>query len=129
VQHTVEFTVPTHAVVEAFRVTSDALRGRGFDIEHCADERLTATRGSRVLTILLGALVRPDRHFVRVDVHALHGLAGRTVLRVGSGGDGAAVAGGSIGLSRGRAANAWTADGIEVALSAAGIMLERNDVV
>ena len=123
-----DFTVPADRLPLALRVCGDALRGRGFTVVEEPAGALVASRGSRVLTILLGGLVPAARHYLRYRVETVDGDRADTALvRLVEHDRGVAVADGAVETARRGRARRWAADGIEAALVAAGVLLDRLD--
>jgi len=122
---TTEFSVHTGDRCTAMEVAGAALRQTGHHVESTGGT-ITATCGSRVLTILLGALVHPSREFRRYELSTtVTGTSTTITLR--HSGHGTAVSGGGIGAAR-----RWTAwhevnGTLERALRAAGVLQARTD--
>jgi len=122
---TTEFAVHTGDRCTAMEVAGAALRQTGHRVES-AGGTITATRGSRALTILLGALVHPTREFRRYELSTtVTGTSTTITLR--HSGHGTAVSGGGIGA--GRRTTAWQQVNatLERALRSAGVLVARTE--
>ena len=124
---TTEFTVLEHDRPTAVEVVAAALRDDGHHVRVDAD-RITATCGSRFLTVLLGALVPPAREYRRYELDVTS-AAGLTVLTLRHAAHGTAVAGGAIGIARKRESWRRTTGVVEGALQGAGLLRARTDRV
>ncbi len=90
---TTEFAVHTGDRCTAMEVAGAALRRAGHRVESSGGT-ITATRGSRALTILLGALVHPAREFRRYELSTI--VTGTsTTITLRHSGHGTAVSGGA----------------------------------
>ncbi|WNY34841.1 hypothetical protein Q9Q99_06835 [Curtobacterium flaccumfaciens] len=92
---TTEFAVHTGDRCTAMEVAAAALRRTGHHVESTGGT-MTATAGSRALTILLGALVQPAREYRRYELSTVVDGA-TTTISLRRAGHGTAVSGGSIG--------------------------------
>ena len=120
---TTEFAVHTGDRCAAMEVAGAALRRTGHRVETTGGT-ITATAGSRVLKILLGALVHPSREFRRYELSTtVTGTSTTITLR--HSGHGTAVSGGEIGAKRRHDAWRSTAAVIERALRQAGVLSAR----
>ncbi|MBF4608805.1 hypothetical protein [Curtobacterium sp. VKM Ac-1393] len=120
------FAVHTGDRCTAMEVAGAALRTAGHRVESTGGT-LTATTGNLLLTILLGALVHPAHEFRQYELSTtVTGTATTITLR--HTGHGTAVAGGSIGAARRRAAWHDVNSALERALRAAGVLQARTDV-
>ncbi|WP_144713815.1 hypothetical protein [Curtobacterium pusillum] len=122
---TTEFAVHTGDRCTAMEVAGAALRQAGHHVESTGGT-LTATTGSRTLTILLGALVHPSREYRRYELSTtVSGTSTTITLR--HSGHGTAVAGGGIGA--GRRQTAWRQVNVtlERALRSAGVLVARTE--
>jgi len=117
---TTEFAVHTGDRCAAMEVAGAALRRTGHRVETTGGT-ITATAGSRVLTILLGALVHPSREFRRYELSTtVTGTSTTITLRPA--GSGTAVSGGGIGAERRRSAWQQVNAVLERALRSAGVL-------
>lgn len=117
---TTEFAVHTGDRCTAMEVAGAALRQAGHRVESTGGT-LTATSGSRALTILLGALVHPPRQFRRYELSStVTGTSTTITLRHAV--HGTAVSGGSIGAGRRRSAWQQVNATLERSLRAAGLL-------
>lgn len=122
---TTEFAVHTGDRCTAMEVAGAALRQAGHTVETTAGT-LTATTGSRALTILLGALVHPSREFRRYELSTtVSGTATTITLR--HAGHGTAVSGGGIGAGRRQTAWQQVNATLEGALRSAGVLVARTE--
>lgn len=117
---TTEFAVHTGDRCTAMEVAGAALRQAGHRVESTGGT-LTATSGSRALTILLGALVHPSRQFRRYELSStVTGTSTTITLRHAV--HGTAVSGGGIGAGRRRSAWQQVNATLERSLRAAGLL-------
>jgi hypothetical protein len=123
----VDFVVHEHTAQDALRAARAILTGRGFRVVGTAPDRALATRGNRVLTAALGALVPFDRHYQRLSLETLPIDTSTVALRLRALHGGAAVAAGVVQQSRTAAVFRDAADRIASTLSAGGHMLRRWD--
>lgn len=122
---TTEFAVHTGDRCTAMEVAGAALRQTGHRVESTGGT-ITATTGSRILTILLGALVRPSREFRRYELSTtVTGTSTTITLR--HSGHGTAVSGGGIGAERRQAAWQQVNATLERALRSAGVLAGRTE--
>jgi hypothetical protein len=120
-----EYDVHTGDRRTAMEFAGAALRRSGYDVATDGGT-IVATSGSRFLTIMLGALVRPSLQFRRYEVSAtVNGTS--TTVTVRPLGHGTAVAGGAIGTERRRTAWRDVNGVVEGALRSAGVLLDRTD--
>lgn len=120
-----DYAVHTGDRRTAMEVAGAALRRSGHEVTSTGGT-ITATSGNRFLTILLGALVHPSREFRRYEVSTtVTGTS--TTITVRPAGHGTAVAGGTIGTERRRAAWRQVTASVETALRAAGVLVGRTD--
>jgi hypothetical protein len=122
---TTEFAVHTGDRCTAMEVAAAALRRTGHHVESTGGT-LTATTGSRVLTIMLGALVHPSREFRRYELSTtVTGTSTTITLRHAD--HGTAVSGGGIGA--GRRQDAWRQvnSTLERAFRSAGVLVARTE--
>lgn len=122
---TTEFAVHTGDRCTAMEVAAAALRRTGHHVESTGGT-MTATAGSRTLTILLGALVQPAREYHRYELSTVVDGA-TTTITLRRAGHGTAVSGGSIGANRRRAAWQQVTAAVEDAFRAAGVLATRTD--
>ncbi|SOC87569.1 hypothetical protein SAMN05660766_1251 [Curtobacterium sp. 314Chir4.1] len=117
---TTEFAVHTGDRCTAMEVAGAALRQTGHHVESTGGT-ITATSGSRLLTILLGALVHPSREFRRYELSTtVTGTSTTITLR--HAGHATAVSGGGIGADRRRSAWQQVNATLERALRSAGVL-------
>lgn len=117
---TTEFAVHTGDRCTAMEVAGAALRQTGHRVESTGGT-ITATTGSRALTILLGALVHPSREFRRYELSTtVTGTSTTITLR--HSGHGTAVSGGGIGADRRQSAWRQVNTTLERALRSAGVL-------
>ncbi len=117
---TTEFAVHTGDRCTAMEVAGAALRQTGHRVESTGGT-ITATTGSRMLTILLGALVHPSREFRRYELSTtVTGTSTTITLR--HSGHGTAVSGGGIGAGRRQSAWQQVNATLERALRSAGVL-------
>ncbi|MBA8991843.1 hypothetical protein FHW23_003121 [Curtobacterium pusillum] len=122
---TTEFAVHTGDRCTAMEIAGAALREAGHHVESTGGT-ITATTGSRVLTILLGALVHPSREFRRYELSTtVTGTSTTITLR--HSGHGTAVSGGGIGAGRRQAAWRQVNATLERALRSAGVLVARTE--
>ncbi|MBF4613667.1 hypothetical protein [Curtobacterium sp. VKM Ac-1376] len=120
-----EFAVHTGDRCTAMEVAGAALRSTGHHVESTGGT-LTATAGSRLLTILLGALAHPSREYRRYELSmTVDGASTTITLR--RAGHVTAVSGGSIGANRRRADWQEVTAAIESAFRTAGVLAVRTD--
>ncbi|MBT2502900.1 hypothetical protein [Curtobacterium sp. ISL-83] len=122
---TTEYAVHTGDRRTAMEVAGAALRQSGHHVESTGGT-LTATAGNRVLTILFGALVHPEREFRRWELSSTV-TGASTTITVRPSGHGTAVSGGGIGAERRRAAWHAVNANLEGALRAAGVLVSRTE--
>lgn len=122
---TTEFAVHTGDRCTAMEVAAAALRRTGHHVESTGGT-MTATAGSRVLTILLGALVQPAREYRRYELSTTVDGA-TTTITLRRTGHVTAVSGGSIGANRRRTAWRDVTVSIEDAFHSAGVLATRTD--
>jgi hypothetical protein len=117
---TTEFAVHTGDRCTAMEVAGAALRQTGHHVESTGGT-ITATSGSRLLTILLGALVHPSREFRRYELSTtVTGTSTTITLR--HAGHATAVSGGGIGADRRQSAWQQVNATLERALRSAGVL-------
>jgi hypothetical protein len=122
---TTEYTVLEHHRCTAVELVDAALRADGHRIV-TEDQRLVVAAGNPVMTMLLGALVRPSRQYRRYEL-ALTSTPGHAVLTLRHAHHGAAVVGGMIGANRRREAWHRVAALVEATLHGGGVLLHRTD--
>jgi hypothetical protein len=128
VSTTIEFTILDSDRDAALAVVRGALRGRGHRIEDGPRGTFTASRGSRLLTILFGALVPPGHRWRRYTFD-VRSHAGSTRLVLAPAAHRTAVAGGPAAEADRRTAWNLIVDGVESALSVAGMLVHRSDPI
>jgi len=122
---TTHFAVHTGDRCAAMEVAGAALRRTGHRVETTGGT-ITATTGSRFLTILLGALVHPSRQFRRYELSTV--VTGTsTTITLRHAGHGTAVAGGEIGALRRRSSWQQVDAALERALRSAGVLVARSE--
>lgn len=122
---TTEFAVHTGDRCTAMEIAGAALRQAGHHVESSGGT-ITATSGSRVLTILLGALVSPSREFRRYELSTVvSGTSTTITLRHAA--HGPAVSGGTIGAGRRQIAWHQVNTTLERALRSAGVLAGRSE--
>ncbi|MGN8049914.1 hypothetical protein ACTJKO_09505 [Curtobacterium sp. 22159] len=120
---TTEFAVHTGDRCTAMEVAGAALRQAGHHVESTGGT-ITATTGSRMLTILLGALVHPSREFRRYELSTtVSGTSTTITLR--HAGHVTAVSGGGIGAGRRQSDWQQVNAMLERALRSAGVLAGR----
>jgi hypothetical protein len=127
----VEFVVHGHASDDAVRAARAILAGHGFSVSATPAGRVVATRGNRLLTAALGALVPADRHWQRVSLETVEPTTGPSrhtvTLRLRAHRGGAAVAAGAVQRARTSAVFLEVADRIASTLTAGGQLVARRD--
>ncbi|WP_144763437.1 hypothetical protein [Curtobacterium sp. 9128] len=116
----IEFAVHTADRSTAMELAATALRSAGHHVE-AVPGTITASSGSRLWTVLLGALVHPSREYRRYEV-VVSTAGGRSLLTLRSAGEGPAVAGGSIGAARRRQRWEHVTGLLERTLRSAGLL-------
>jgi hypothetical protein len=122
---TTDYTVLEVDRCTALELVDSALRAHGHRVV-AQDGRLLVASGDRLLTALLGALVRPSRQYRRYEL-TVSATPEHAVLTLRHADHGAAVVGGMIGANRRRASWQHVSALVETTLRGAGVLLHRTD--
>ncbi|KQS14459.1 hypothetical protein ASG04_00835 [Curtobacterium sp. Leaf183] len=118
---TIEYAVHTGDRSAAMELAGAALRSAGHRVD-AAPGTIVAESGSRVLTMLLGALVHPAREYRRYEL-VVSTAGSRSTLTLRHADHGPAVVGGSIGADRRREHWRRVSRAVEGSLRAAGLLV------
>ncbi|MGU3409918.1 hypothetical protein ACLBWP_07400 [Microbacterium sp. M1A1_1b] len=122
---TIEYAVHTGDRRTAMELAGAALRTAGHRVE-AAPGTIVAESGSRVLTVLLGALVHPTREYRRYEL-VVSTAGGRSTLTLRHADHGPAVVGGTIGAARRHEHWRRVTGLVEGTLRSAGLLVARTD--
>ncbi|OIH94604.1 hypothetical protein [Curtobacterium sp. MCBA15_001] len=120
---TIEYAVHTGDRRTAMELAGAALRSDGHRVDALPGS-IVAEAGSRLLTVLLGALVHPGREYRRYEL-VVSTAGGRSTLTLRHADHGPAVAGGTIGAARRQEHWRRVTGSVERSLRSAGLLVGR----